>query len=225
MANPPRKSYKSKRRNYRRKRNKKSKRSSIPTAPRNHSIVKLRYTENIRLDSIFGSQATQLYRINDLFDPNFSGIGHQPYFRDQMYALYRYGRVLWAKISVMLMTNNAQTPCYFIIAPCQGGIMDANFETSSERKGSKECYINGQIRKTLTCKASSDYYFGHKKGTTSSDTVYLQNSASSLASVNAMWYGLGFISLDSSISGVSVYVKVDIEQIVRFEEPQQQTGS
>lgn len=55
------------------------------------------------------------------------------------------------------------------------------------------------------------------------DTAYLQASSTALTAGHAMWYGIGFKSLDSS--SMSAYVKVDIEMITRFEQPQQQIGS
>ena len=224
MANPPaKKNYKKKKYNPRKKRGYRKSRTAIPSAPPNHQTIKLNYTETLRLDTILGSLATYVYRINDLFDPNFSGTGHQPYFRDQMYALYNYGKVLWASIKVTILTNNSQSPCYFILTPCQSGTMDSNLETSAERKGSKECYINGQMTKVLKCSSSVDYYFGQKKGVTLMDTGYLQNSTTALNVGNRMNYGIGCYSLDST--SLSFYVKVDIQQIVRFEQPTQQSGS
>jgi len=199
------------------------KRSIIPSAPANNYMVKLNYTENIRLDTLLGSIGSYVYRINDLFDPNFSGTGHQPYFRDQMYALYNYGKVLSASIKCNILTNSNMAPCYVVLTPLQSGVFDTNLETAAERKGSKETYLNGNHVKTLTCSSTVDYYFGQAKGTTLHDTTYLQNSTTALSVGNRMNYGIGFSSLDAST--MSIYVKVDIQQIVRFEQPVQQSGS
>lgn len=186
-------------------------------------MVKLRYTENISLTSTSGSLAGTVWRINDLYDPNSTGAGHQSYFRDQMFALYLIGRVLWASIKITIISSAAQTPIIVTLGPNQSGGYDADTQVASERKGSKECYINGQQIKTLKCHSSSDYYFGQKKGVTLIDTSYAQLSSASVGTLNTMWYQILMKSLDTST--VTVYFKVDIEQITRFEEPQQQTSS
>jgi len=226
MANPPVKL--SNKRTYPKKKPYKKKRytsmyKNIPSAPANHTMVKLHYSENIRLDTLLGSIGSYVYRINDLFDPNFSGTGHQPYFRDQMYALYNYGKVLSASIKLSLLTNVSLAPAWVVLTPLQSGTFDSNLETASERKGSRECYINSQVPQSLYCSSTVDYYFGQAKGTTLHDTGYLQNSTTALSVGNRMNYGIGFQSLDAT--SMSVYAKIDITQIVRFEQPVQQSGS
>lgn len=195
----------------------------IPTAPSNHNLVKLRYTENIVLTSLLGAVASYVYRINDLHDPNYTGTGHQSYFRDQMFSMYQFARVLWASIKVSLITDTAQVPMYVVLGPNQSGTADSDMQTGSERKGSKECYLNGQLVKTIKCSSSCDYYFGQKKGSTLIDSAYLQLSTSSLGSGDTMWYQILAKSLNSTTQ--NVYVKVDIEQIARFETPLQQISS
>lgn len=165
MANVPRKSQNAiqsaasgarKKRPYK----KKSYTVSIPSAPKNHTLVRLKYTENIRVDTVLGALGSYMYRINDTYDPNFSGTGHQPYFRDQMYAIYKYSRVLSASISINVITNSVNTPSWICLSPCQSGSFDLDLDTACERKGSKETYMNGNQTKTLKSSSSTDYYFG-----------------------------------------------------------------
>lgn len=205
------------------KKNRMYKKSIIPTAPPNHTMVKLRYSENILMTSVAGSVASYIYRINDLYDPNYSGTGHQPYFRDQLFAMYQYARVLWASIKITVITDAATTPCYIVLGPAQSGAADSDPNTASERKGSKEAYINSNQVARLKTGSSCDYYFGQVKGSTLQDTAYVQNSGTSLSTGDLMWYQI----LCRSMNGVNqnFYVKVDIEQIARFESPLQQSGS
>lgn len=59
--------------------------SGIPNAKR----VKLRYAFALTLSKTAGElYATQTFRGNSVYDPDSSGIGHQPRFHDQMSALY-----------------------------------------------------------------------------------------------------------------------------------------
>jgi len=195
----------------------------IPTAPPNHQTVKLRYTENLTLSTSLGSVGSYVFRTNDLFDPNYTGTGHQPYFRDQMFTLYSFARVLSMKITFTLITGNSIDPLYVVVGPNQSGTADSSMQTASERKGSKECYMNGQAVKKLFCSSSCDYYFGAVKGTTLLSAAYLQASTASLNNGSVMWYQILFTALNAS--SVTLNFKVDIEMITRFEQPTQQTGS
>lgn len=223
MARPPKKTYKSKRRNYRKKRpQKKSRRSIIPTAPKNHSVIKLHYTENILLTP-GAIPAAYVWKINDVYDPNLSGTGHQPYFRDQMYAIYSKCRVLWAKISVTFITDSALTPVLVILGPNQSGSADVNLDTASERKGSKELYLNGSNIRKLSCSSTPDYYMGAKKGSALLLSEFAQDASTPLPVPQCMYYQILAKSLTNNAQ--NVYCKIDITQIARFEEPLQQTGS
>lgn len=59
-----------------------------------------RYVENILTASGAGTLSTYLFSCNGLFDPNFSGTGHQPMYFDQMSALYNHYTCLGSKCSV-----------------------------------------------------------------------------------------------------------------------------
>lgn len=201
----------------------KFKRTYLLTAPPNSQTVKLRYTENITLTSLSITNTNgYIFRINDLFDPNYSGSGHQSYFRDQMFAMYNYGKVLWASIKITVIVPNTSS-FLIVLGPNQSGTLDTDIQTASERKGSKETYINQQFLKTMTCASSSDYYFGEPKGSTRLGANYAQSSSTSLSSANSMWYQIMLKELNSTTNGV--YIKIDLEQITRFEGPYQQSGS
>lgn len=63
--------------------------------------VKLKYVENITLDPpAAGSAATYTFRCNSLFDPNFTGTGHQPMFYDNYSAIYGQYTVVKSFIKV-----------------------------------------------------------------------------------------------------------------------------
>jgi len=45
------------------------------------------------------------WRTNSVYDPDYTNVGHQPYFRDQIAPLYRYYLVLGAKFRLKLINN------------------------------------------------------------------------------------------------------------------------
>lgn len=58
------------------------------------------YCENITLDPAAGSVANYKFRTNSLYDPNYTGTGHQPYGFDTLATLYGRYMVTGAKITV-----------------------------------------------------------------------------------------------------------------------------
>lgn len=56
------------------------------------------YTESFNLTLTSGVYANRVFRMNSTFDPDFTGVGGQPYGRDQIaaiYTRYRVDRFIW----------------------------------------------------------------------------------------------------------------------------------
>lgn len=62
-----------------------------PFPPMQRAI--LRYVEDFNLNATLVAPAHQLMRANSIFDPNATGIGHQPYGHDQYSQIYHHYRV------------------------------------------------------------------------------------------------------------------------------------
>ncbi len=68
----------------------------------NKTVVKLRYTEIIAINpGAGGSVGTHVYSANGMFDPNITGIGHQPRGFDQLMSLYDHYTVIQSGITAM----------------------------------------------------------------------------------------------------------------------------
>lgn len=86
--------------------------------------VKLRYCDVIQLDP--GSMDTAVeyrFRSNSIFDPDYSGVGHQPRYHDTYEAMYENFEVLGSKISARFNTTAG--------APMMIGINRDNDTTTS----------------------------------------------------------------------------------------------
>lgn len=71
----------------------------MPLFPaRTHKV--LRYHDSVTLTSTAGAVNNYVFRANDLFDPNFTGTGHQPMGFDQMMVFYNHFAVDKCKIVV-----------------------------------------------------------------------------------------------------------------------------
>lgn len=114
----PRRKYTKKRRFRGRKRKrrvkKRKKRSMMARIPRMKIGQKtnwkiLTYHEDVVLPATaFPLTSAYIFRSNSLFDPNYSGAGHQPMGFDEMMARYSYYRVFQTRIRVTV-TNQLET--------------------------------------------------------------------------------------------------------------------
>lgn len=76
--------------------------SGIPTQRRAY----LRYCDVIEIPSNNGVLAGHIFRANSIYDPDETGIGHQPMGFDQWTGLFRHYCVVGAKISIQVKNNS-----------------------------------------------------------------------------------------------------------------------
>lgn len=62
-------------------------------------ITKLRYHTNITLNPGVGTSAIHLFRADSVYDPDYSGVGHQPLGFNQFETLYNHYCVIGAKLT------------------------------------------------------------------------------------------------------------------------------
>jgi hypothetical protein len=73
-------------------------------------MTKLRYADVYNLASTVGSIGKQVIRWNSTFDPDLTGTGHQPLYRDTYASIYDHYAVIRAKITVRFDNPNAAIP-------------------------------------------------------------------------------------------------------------------
>ena len=79
-------------------------------------FVKLNYVESLNLSN--GTPRVQYtFRGNSLFDPDYSGGGHQPMYFDQYAGIYNKYRVVGSAIRVEAINAQGLSGCYFMMFP------------------------------------------------------------------------------------------------------------
>lgn len=94
------------RKNTRRPRRWKRSRAIIPRALADHpskKIARLRYVQTISLNPGAGGIAVHQFRANSLYDPDLTGVGHQPFGFDQLALQYDHYVVLGSKIKAQYL--------------------------------------------------------------------------------------------------------------------------
>ncbi len=104
---PYRKKYKGRKKRYAPRRKKKAYPGrGMPGFPATR-VVKMRYVDSIVLDAPVNARNAYIFRANSIFDPDISGIGHQPLGHDQWAQFYNHYVVIGAKINVTFNASAA----------------------------------------------------------------------------------------------------------------------
>jgi len=132
----------------------------------------MKYVESFSIDPAAGSLGTTVYRANSVYDPDYTGVGHQPLGFDQMAALYAHYQVLRSTIKITLQPSAAAanfTPhCFFV-----GVYLSASFAPVSpdwnhlaEQPLCKYKIVNNDYRNenltSVTHTFSSTKFFGNR---------------------------------------------------------------
>lgn len=109
--------------------------------------AKLNYSEGFTLTTgtagVMGTE--QIYGLNNLYDPNYSGVGHQPYGYDQMSPLYRVYMVFGINMEITITDpSNDGLVVGAVVQPSNGTATVATYtpDVIKERPGSVTRVIN-----------------------------------------------------------------------------------
>lgn len=95
----------------------------------------MRYSTVISLNAGIATPANYLFRANSLFDPDYSGIGHQPYGFDTYATIYDYYEVIDCIIT-MTPISGSTSGIYGITLEDDNNV-EINYDTIREQKGAK----------------------------------------------------------------------------------------
>lgn len=127
-------------------------------------IYKLRYNEYFSLASASpGDLTSYVFRANDIYDPNYSGIGHQPFLHDTLSTLYKSFVVIGAKITFRVCSSTTQHPCMMgvFLSPDAAPSWSNNYGTIIEQGlGKHKSIITGAAMRTPV---SVTHHFGANK--------------------------------------------------------------
>lgn len=79
---------------------------SIPMAYNDKFTVQLKYVDQYLMNATQTTVASQTWAVNDLYDPDFTGVGHQPYQRDNWVSMYNFYSVLNCHVKLTVMNGS-----------------------------------------------------------------------------------------------------------------------
>lgn len=131
----------------------KSHRGSIARLPRffpDKMITTMRYATTVRLDaSTLNPVSTNFYSCNSIYDPDHSGVGHQPMGYDQFENLYVHYKVLSSSIRATFLSNNISSTghqvCGILVTPDSNTVV-GDFDSIRERRQGKYKITSGETQ-------------------------------------------------------------------------------
>jgi len=192
-----------------------SKKNRIKTArslelcmfPPSKTVV-LRYCDNFAVTSTVGVMASQKFRCNSIYDPDYTGVGHQPMFHDQYALFYNHYRVTSAKIKVqwcLATANDATSPYMIGIHTSDDLTIPLDYQTIVENKRGVTKYIARYTNMPNTFEMSYSFngskFFGDKAKGDSTQSVFGSDPAE-LAYFNVWVQSADQVSSVSPIRGI-----------------------
>lgn len=125
--------------------------------------------------------ADNIFRCNSLYDPDYTGAGHQPYGFDQIMDMYEHFTVIASKITVNIVGNQSSLPFWVGIAlrPDNTSLTGVATQVLREQPDIKWRLMSGNLSnppETLSLGFSAKKYFG--KRAIVGDTLYRGNATS-----------------------------------------------
>lgn len=185
------------------------------------------YAGTFSLNPTLGATGVHTFKCNDLYDPDNTGLGHQPYGFDELMAIYQHWTVLGAKITLTTASN--QTIPYWIHVRVSSDTSGGGTTTEDllEQPGTASALVNvldgGNNLKSVSKTFSAKNFFGKTKASIVGAADYRGNASSS---PNELAYFRCFYSPNISGDDLGLQVfHVRISFSAVFTEPKMFQGS
>lgn len=144
-------------------------------------ICSLKYAQTFKPTNTLGINNWQI-RLNSIFDPDFTGGGHQPYGRDQLAGLYARYRVLSCSYAIQAWSSDGHAICVSALPANESHL----FSSVSEARENPRCRFivqagTGSEFKTLRGRVNLPSLVGRTKAQYMSDDRYQATQGSNPA--------------------------------------------
>jgi len=191
-----------------------------------HKTVSLRYCDNVDLASASSALHVYSFRANSIYDPDLTGIGHQPMGRDLWSAQYNHYIVLGSRIRIYaecLDDVNVDHYTLGVVLHEDGMAISGNDSRALQENGKSRFHylMSGPDKSRSSCTLvqtfSAKRFFGMKDVRDNRDTVgaAVGNNPSDGA------YFMVYIE-GNALSSLGCRLHVTIDYIVDFTEPVEQ---
>lgn len=185
---------------------------------------KLRYHDTMALNLINTFQAQKKYSLNGLYDPDITGIGHQPLGFDQMMGLYNKYCVLGAKVTILGRPGSTSNSYPMNLVVEQSQLSSLSYQSASQAWEKNTCKIvtfNSSYQDVYVPQQKLGLNFSAKKTFRARDRNQLisvdhYNGDSSSNPDQQQFMYVTYLGQGDQQTTASLYVDVTIEYIVAF---------
>lgn len=187
-------------------------------------IVTLRYHANVGISSTSGAVAAWTFLLNSIYDPDYSGTGHQPLGHDQLAALFQRYAVIRARVTVQCATTSVgEVPVFYGLVAASGPNM-SNRNVIAEQPYGKlrvggSCY-DGAEPVVLSWEVDVGRFFGVKDVPGDSSL----SAAFGASPTRPIFFTIAHQPLDMAASA-GAYAEVSIEMVTEVSGPIPVSGS
>lgn len=179
-------------------------------------VTKLRYADTYALVCTSGAIAKNVFNMNSIFDPDSTGIGHQPAYRDTYATLYDQYAVISSNIKVTFVSLAANTGVHAGLTMDDDSTTTTTVTTLIEQNFGKTTLLapisGGLSCKTLTASFDCKKHLGIDPYTSE------QYKSSQGSNPNETFCAVAWASPCDGSSTVTVQALVEIEYTVLFSE-------
>jgi len=193
-------------------------------------VCRHQYVENFDLPATAtpGFARFYVFSANSIFDPNVTGVGHQPLYRDEMALVYAKYTVIQSYIRVTFFQNDG-TQQNFGIVCSKDNILNSNPQTLMEQYGGSRPMNPSLMDKpvTLTKGFNAKRFFGVKSVETLwADDLQRTDRGSSPSSSVHTFYTVWSSPIDGTVAlSAAMKCQVKITYVTAWHEPQDPIGS
>lgn len=183
----------------------------------NSIITTLKYCDTYTLTSTAGSLAYQVMAANGIYDPDITGIGHQPMYRDVYASVYDQYTVIGSKITVSF---NHTTSTGSVICGVRGDddqTGTTTLSTAMESNNTSWCQLGQNGSGKDTCVLYSTFEPLMAFGVAAKDDGYSQTPIGANPSEQFCYH---IFAANSNAGTSTVNIAVQIEYTVKFAELQ-----
>lgn len=184
----------------------------------NQQFFKLKYDGILTYSNSSMNNISYLFRLNDLYDPDYSGGGHQPFYFDQLCTTYTNFYVYGSSIAITCSPASLQVPLFFSVTPYISSTYTINDYTEvMENKRARYAIqpVGSQITKTIKSFAKTSSVLSVSSKEILNDDKY-KCTASSSPTNQCYWHiKYGPLDYNTYIGATQIMFNVKIVYYVR----------
>lgn len=161
-------------------------------------ITKMKYSQTFSISSLGTNR--YMFNLNNIFDPDRSGVGHQPYGYDQLGAIYNRYRVITCHWAINMYPSEGSSPIRVCALPANEEITNTTLSDACEDPRAKWLVqVPGANGKVLKGKTYLPSLLGRTRAEYRASQGPLWNAApSELAILNIYAQGLNDVTANAT---------------------------